>query len=189
MVMGVSIGKSSRRHGGWMLTAGGRVFYPLDPRPEEIYIDDIAHALARQCRFAGHVLTDHYSVAQHSVLVSELLGDEDRELALCGLLHDATEAYLVDVPTPVKKFLLQYQEYEERLWEAISERFGLPEYLPYQVHQADLAMLMAEKRDLMPAGSPPWEVECAPAPEPIEPWSVQYAENEFMTRFQVLGGR
>ena len=83
-----------KRKGDWMQTHSGIQFWPLDPRPEDILIEDIAHALSNQCRFAGHCCF-HYSVAQHSVLVSENVPAQD---AMWGLLHDAGEAYLVDLP-------------------------------------------------------------------------------------------
>src|ERR1039457_118422 len=84
---------------GFIGTFSGLRFWPLDPNPEKILIDDIAHALAHQCRFGGHA-SRFYSVAEHSVHVSRLCPPED---ALWGLLHDASEAYLVDLPRPLKQ--------------------------------------------------------------------------------------
>ena len=90
----------SERVGDWIQTMSGVIFYPLDPRPEEIRIEDIAHALSHQCRFAGHC-REFYSVAEHSVRVSREL---PQEFMLWGLLHDASEAYLVDLPRPIKRW-------------------------------------------------------------------------------------
>lgn len=84
------------RGAAWILTSTGRQFWPLQPRADEICIEDIAHHLSMQCRFTG-ATRFHYSVAQHSVLVSQLA--PDGENPLWGLLHDAAEAYLVDVAT------------------------------------------------------------------------------------------
>jgi uncharacterized protein len=101
----------STRTGDWIQTYTGKQFWPLSPLPEDIVIEDIAHALSMQCRFGGHVRT-FYSVAQHSVHVSLLV---EPQYALWGLLHDAAEAYLVDLPRPIKKFSemgLLYQEIE-----------------------------------------------------------------------------
>jgi hypothetical protein len=82
------------------------------PLPEEIDVEDIAHALSHTCRFAGHVPV-YYSVAQHSVLVSELI--EGRRAALWGLLHDASEAYLHDLTRPLKRAIEGTPESSDRL--------------------------------------------------------------------------
>jgi hypothetical protein len=88
------------RKGSWQQTFTGRQFWPCDPRPEDVCLEDIAHHLALMCRFGGACRV-FYSVAEHSVRVAELVWDRtngDREAALAGLLHDASEAYLVDIP-------------------------------------------------------------------------------------------
>src|ERR1019366_9954250 len=90
--------QTSNPDDGAIRTYSGVRFKPLDPDPA-VGISDIAHALANQCRFGGHS-SAFYSVAQHSVRVSEICAAED---ALWGLLHDASEAYLVDVPAPLKQ--------------------------------------------------------------------------------------
>lgn len=131
--------------GDWMQTYTGRAFYPFDPHPNEIHIDDVAHALSMLCRYGGHSNV-FYSVAEHSVYVSSLV---PRELALVGLLHDATEAYLVDMPRPIKKGMPQYNVLESRLWLAIADRFNLPRTMPQEVHDADVAMLFAEQSQLL----------------------------------------
>ena len=112
---------SDNRYGDWMLTWTGKKFYPLDPDIESIDIRDIAHSLSLQCRYSGHC-NDFYSVAQHSVLVSNYLPDEYK---LWGLLHDAPEAYLSDVIRPLKPFLRGYSAFEQRVMSTIAERYGL----------------------------------------------------------------
>lgn len=84
-----------QRRGDWMQTFTGRAYWPCDPLPSDVYIGDIAHALARLCRFNGHVIVPHYSVAEHSVRCSRIV---ESNLALAALLHDAAEAYVADVP-------------------------------------------------------------------------------------------
>ena len=137
---------NQNRHGDRMMTVSGRTFWPLDPRPEEIAIEDIAHSLAHQCRYAGHTRA-FYSVAQHSVLVAQNLPPE---LRLWGLLHDASEAYLVDLPRPVKRFITGYAEAEDRLMRCIADRFGLCWPCPPQVKRVDAAILTDEMQQLMP---------------------------------------
>lgn len=95
----------NERKGDWIQTYTGRQFWPLDPKPEEVCIEDIAHALSQQCRYAGHTIR-FYSVAQHSV---EIALRVPRAAALWGLLHDAAEAYLVDLPRPVKYLMPAYK--------------------------------------------------------------------------------
>jgi 5'-deoxynucleotidase YfbR-like HD superfamily hydrolase len=128
-------------------TFTGAVFSPLEPLPADIRALDIAHALSNLCRFVGHT-SSFYSVAQHSVLVSRLCAPAD---ALAGLLHDASEAYLADIPTPLKDVngLHGYRDIEARVQAAIFERFGLSPDMPESVVQADYLMLLAEARDLM----------------------------------------
>lgn len=102
-------------------TYTGKKFYFTDPEPDMIDIRDIAHSLSLQCRFMGHVET-FYSVAEHSVAVSCIV---DTENALAALLHDAAEAYLSDIPRPIKKLLPQYMELEEQVSQAIYSKFFL----------------------------------------------------------------
>jgi hypothetical protein len=179
----------------WIQTFSGRKFYPLDPDPANIDVRDIAHALSNQCRFSGHT-TRFYSVAEHSVLVSRVLQRRGAasEAVLWGLLHDATEAYLVDMPRPLKhdpEFGAAYRRFEHVLNLAVAERFGLPEYVPDSVHQADNDLLLTEKRDLLGPSPDLWYV--GPG-EPVEHLSLQFgptprgAELLFLRRYTELTG-
>jgi hypothetical protein len=138
---------------GSITTFSGIRFWPLIPNPADIRIEDIAHALSNQCRFAGHA-SKFYSVAEHSVHVSKLSAPED---ALWGLLHDASEAYLVDLPRPLKLLpeFAPYREAEHRLQRAVAARFGLPPDQPASVTEADDTMLWIEAHSLL--GSMPFE--------------------------------
>lgn len=117
-----------------MLTWSGRLVCPLDMRPCDIEIVDIAWSLAKLNRYNGHTLYP-YSVAQHSVIVSWLV---PQEFAWYGLMHDAPEAYLGDVIAPIKgAFGDGYAEAEDRLYKAICKRFGRACLRPKQVDEID----------------------------------------------------
>jgi hypothetical protein len=170
---------------GCIFTYSGLRFRPLDPRPEDIRIIDIGHALAYQCRFGGHT-RQFYSIAQHSVLVSQLCRPED---ALWGLLHDASEAYLQDVCRPLKALdeFRAYRAAESRLQRCIVERFGLAPEQPASVTAADDWMLAVEARDLTATGGQ--YVAAPPAHVTVSitnPWPPERAERAFLTTFERL---
>jgi hypothetical protein len=146
---------NNKDRGPCILTRSGQDFYFLDPSPEDIIIDDVAHALSLQCRFNGHC-QDFYSVAEHSVWVSRYLERTygDKELALCGLLHDAAEAYLGDVVSPLKKLLPEYVRIESNIERCIASRFGLVYPFPKEVYEADRAALAEEFSSLAPFCEP-----------------------------------
>jgi hypothetical protein len=169
----------------WIQTYSGVEFHPLSPRIVDIHIEDIAHGLSHICRFAGHV-RKFYSVAEHSVRVSyevERLGGP--ALALEGLLHDATEAYIVDIPSPIKKsrHLAGYRDVEVALDMAIRNRFRLPACESAAVRAADLTLLATEARDLLGPAPRTWQHRPAPLPDTIEPWSPEMARDIFLNRY------
>jgi len=174
------------RAGDWMQTYTGRQFWPLDPRPDEIHIEDIAHSLALQCRYAGHCEV-FYSVAEHSWRVSKVC---DPPGALWGLLHDAAEAYLVDLPRPVKRFSelgACYREIEARLMVFIADRFGLEMPEPADVKRSDDFLLRWEQRDLMKPPPMPWREQGGALPKGvIAPMTPTVAEAAFLMRFSEL---
>ena len=172
-----------------MQTYMGRKFWPLDPRLEDIYIEDIAHSLSNQCRFAGHC-KEFYSVAEHSVRVASLLEGQSWDLDVCllGLLHDASEAYLVDLPRPVKRQVEGYSELERVCMQAIIEKYDLHEAVRFldRVKEADEILLATEQRDLMSTPPDDWRLSQAPLPSKIVPWSPKQARAAFHLRFQRL---
>jgi uncharacterized protein len=178
---------SNSRRGDWIQTFTGLVMYPLDPRPDEICIEDIAHALSNLCRFTGHC-REFYSVADHSVMVSYACDPKD---ALWGLLHDAPEAYLADMSRPIKRFSefgALYQGIENCLMEVIGDKFGLrPGYpAPASVKYADAVLLATEKRDLMQGCYKPWENPAEPLKTVIRPLYPYDAKQVFLKRFREL---
>ncbi|MFN4278320.1 MAG: transcriptional regulator [Ferrovibrio sp.] len=167
---------------------GGRNFFPLDPRPNEVFIDDIAEALAKQCRYNGHC-KPFYSVAQHSVLVSLVVPPKH---ALAGLMHDAAEAYIGDTVRPLKMVLEKaapgvLRGIADRIDRAIAERFLIPP-APFEViKHADNTVLATEKRDLMEEGGD-WGPLPEPLPVRIVPLTWEAAKEQFLQRFRQLGG-
>ncbi|MGE3509779.1 MAG: hypothetical protein AB7N65_12940 [Vicinamibacterales bacterium] len=170
-------------------TFSGRTFAPLAPTTTDVALEDIAHALSHLCRFGGHVRT-FYSVAQHAVLVSHALPPE---FALWGLLHDASEAYLVDLPTPVKVTgpLAGYRGVETLIQRTIYQAFGLSGEEPAAVHVADLQLLVLEARALLHPDGAARVAADAPAdlvlpPIRIEPVAPARAKHGFLARFEAL---
>lgn len=171
-------------------TRSGGEFWPMSPHVKDVNINDIAHALSNQCRFSGHTRV-HYSVAEHSVRVSRLLKDWgcSVEVQRWGQLHDASEAYLVDLPSPLKydaRFAF-YRVAERRVMSVICERFGLPIAQPTEVAEADAVLLATEARDLMTISSGHWDkLTHRPLPGRIYPWSPGTAMATFIRLFHAL---
>lgn len=169
----------------WVQTYSGKKFFPLDPNDDDLEIEDIAHALSNQCRFAGHV-REFYSVAQHSVLVSL---DCRPENALAGLLHDAAEAYLTDLPRPLKRSdgFEAYNAAERSLMASIERRFDLAGHCWLSIHESDMRVFAAECRDLMSPLHPEFDVGgFAPIDDRIEPLTPKEAKRLFLARYNEL---
>ena len=174
-------------------TYSGGFVDPLAPDPSSIEAADIAHALAHHCRFGGHSRV-FYSVAQHSCLVTDAVEARtaDVELALAALLHDATEAYLGDLPHPLKHrspLGEAFRAAEARLQAAIAARFGVPVETPEPVKEVDRALLATERITLMrPSPNGAWpELAGVEALEvPIEPWPPERPAAEFLRRLERL---
>ena len=178
------------RIGDWIQTSKGHKFFPFDPRPEEIDIDDIAHALSMMCRFGGHP-DRFYSVAEHSFHCSQIVPQED---ALAALLHDASEAYLVDVPRPIKRFegMQSYRDAEAHLTKHILYRWNLDVVLPSSVKLADERMLAVEATTLFKSHPDNWPAKyqhllTGTEPQPLC-WAPSVAKVNFLTRFEQLIG-
>jgi len=121
-------------------TYSGHYFDVFDPNPDHLEIIDIAHSLSLLCRFAGHIKS-FYSVAEHSIWVSEKVS---KQHALQALLHDASEAYLIDLPKPIKDEIPQYLEVEDKLMKVIGKKFGFDYPLCDEVKLYDREALFFE---------------------------------------------
>ena len=174
------------RQGPWMELQSGKRFYPLDFRPEDVDINDIASGLARESRFNGQFRLDvpFYSVAQHSVIGSRLCPDKYARLFLA---HDATEAYSKDLPKPLKILLPEYEKMEKEWFKTIAIHFNLPRILTPEFKVYDTKMLFTERRDVMNKSSNLWEDEVEPFDFKIKDfWLPQKAREEFLKRFYEL---
>ena len=202
----------------WIQTISGVAFDLVDSVKQEYRIEDIAHALSNLCRFNGHT-REFYSVAQHSVLVSytvelavfdqqeqipiESRGgpeavEELRIAGLWGLLHDASEAYLGDVTSPLKTALRKtpfdvstYDRLEAQIMSGVCLAFGLPPVQPALVREMDLRILATERRDVMRANcARDWQLRYEPLPGvSIEPCRPGPARDLFLHRFAELTPR
>lgn len=192
----------------WIQTYTGKAFDLLDPRPEQIDVVDIAHALSQICRFTGHTRA-FYSVAQHSCLVAEIARDLWRAaewhhpcpeiVSLAALMHDASEAYAGDVSSPLKRAMRgegtvsEYDVLEARIQTRIAERFGYDRVaVGYGdlIKRADMIALATEHAALFDGKTPrSWGFELPqPWPYKVEPWSSNMARREFLNAFSFYGG-
>lgn len=138
----------------------GQVFYLLDPKPEEVHVHHIAHGLSRTNRFAGQLNCEYYYVNQHQTLVGRvvegwlvkdhgrILHKEHWDIILIAHLHDAPETYIGDMISPLKYEIPQFREVEDKISNAIYDKFGLPHGKPDIVHKADKYVMAIENRDL-----------------------------------------
>ncbi len=201
----------------WIQTYTGKAFDLLDPKPEQVDVRDIAHALSLLCRFTGHC-ERFYSVAQHSCMVARIARDLwraehdaecPRPVLLRALLHDAAEAYVGDVSTPLKRAIRgegQLSEYDvvtHRIEQVIEAALipraavlvprgivDLNAHVQEIVKRADLIALATEHAALFDSPPRPWG---AYLPPPggylvIAPLPATVVEHEFLCDFRNYGG-
>lgn len=168
---------------------GGQYMDYRNPEKYHFRTTEFAHALSKLCRFTGNVYR-HYSVAQHSVLVSYLVGD-DRDTKLKALLHDAAEMFIGDLPGPLKYIVQgEYMKVERRIETAIYKQFGILDVPDAPIKKADQYILSVERRDLIPKDNlsgwdsskwPSW-IENNPDHYRIIPLNADQAEWDFNQR-------
>ncbi len=169
----------------YIQTRSGKKFHFMNPRPEEVDIEDIAYALAHTTRWGGHC-DPPITVAQHCVLVSRLLRDGrcSAMVQMQGLLHDAAEAYIPDIPSPIKPYLKDLAGIDWYIERAICEAFGVHHPFDPAVKRADVESYRWEYRDLMK------QVQmCTPPAErrpTLSVWSADESEMIFLNTFDVL---
>jgi hypothetical protein len=180
----------------WIVTASGVRFPVSDNTPAHVRLEDIAHGLAHLCRFGGHV-REFYSVAQHSVQCVEIvrrMAPGDVVAARWALMHDAAEAYLGDIVSPLKRYLTQYADLEAHALRSVAGALGLPLTVPPVVKAADATALALEAAQLCHGGG---ELHAFVTPAlassaaalrmpPIRPLAPREAEAEFLWTWSTL---
>jgi hypothetical protein len=161
----------------WMETLSGIRFYPLEAEVDKFSIKDIAHALSNICRWGGHTCY-HFSVAQHAHIMSHLVSKEN---AMEALMHDATEAYLGDIPTPIKRLFPEYLDIEDKLAKKLAVKYKYTYPYPAQVYKYDTVMKKIEHDVLLLRKESPYCIK-------IERLSQEEAERLFLTRYNELKG-
>jgi hypothetical protein len=139
---------------GYILLRSGKYLNLLDPDPDLITIEDISEALSKLCRFTGHT-HGFYSVGEHSLWVARFLPDH---LKLEGLLHDASEAYLGDVSSPLKDLIPGYRNLEAQMDYVIRSKFKLPLTCSPEVKRMDRILLGLERQKLLPETDEVWGI-------------------------------
>lgn len=177
--------------GPTILLGSGTYFDFEDPESSEITIEDIAYGLGFECRFAGQCVSQatgrrvFYSVAQHSVVMSEIVPPGHEYDAL---MHEDGEAPCDDMTGPLKSICPDYKAVEKRSEAAIHKRFRVPMKDRQLIKEYDMVMLAMERRDLMPWSGEQWASETAyPVPaEPIVPWGPYKSARAFLRRFREI---
>jgi hypothetical protein len=169
--------------GPTIMLASGHLFDFLDPHGSEFTIEDVAHGLSLVCRYTGQC-RDFYSVAEHSLLVSDVVAEYKYE----ALLHDAAEAFIGDVTRPLKQLLPEYRRIEAAVEDAVTERFGLDRNYRAIVKAADLRVLAAEQMQVMAPGTADWAAEAGiePAPVSVRFLSPSVVRRSFLERYERL---
>ncbi len=164
----------------------GKLVDLTQPDPLDIKLGNLSHQLSRICRFAG-ATEHHYSVAQHSLLVSMLMAP-DPNSQLAGLLHDGAEALTGDFLGPIKAKITELQQLDWKVQWCVYQAFGVsltPELLQ-EIEIFDYQVLATEKRDLLKP-SPPWPFALpSPLDYHIVPMSAEVAKQRFQSRAEEL---
>lgn len=174
---------------GWIGTYSGGRISPFNPRPEDIRMQDIVASLPHICRFGGQIIW-LYSVATHSCMIYEYgkqaLGVTNEKELAWALLHDAAEAYIGDVPRPVKHAIPAFQEIDNRIMAAIAEKYDLGE-CPEWVKYADRHIVAREAHVLFPT-PPDWTDAYDDLGTEVPVWDVDESRHQFLFRLKAVMG-
>lgn len=170
----------------WIQTYKGNVFDIVNPTDDMIDIEDVAHSLSLQCRYNGHC-KKFFSVAEHSWIMSKIVS---KDAAVYALLHDAAEAYIGDVPRPIKLLIPEIKKIENNILQVLLEKFQviLSQEIIDEVKTIDNRMLLTEKEFNMQEGLE-WgslkDVEVLKLKK-LFYWSPMLAEKHFLNRIKEL---
>lgn len=177
------------RKGDWMQTFTGKQFYPADPHSDDYDINDVAHALSQLCRYGGHT-SRFYSVAEHSILMSEVAEELfGLEGAYEALMHDGSEAYLPDIPKPVKNSFPAIDKAAQAIEKDFNRFFCIPFPMSPEIKDIDTRIVVDEKQALMNThGNVKWHKynDVWPLGVDIRCLSPVEAEAIFLKRFRRL---
>ncbi len=182
------VGVPVTNRGTWVQLMEGRIFYPLDPKAEDVFIEDIAQSLSRQIRFNG--LSDEaINVAQHSCQCSwlaDVLG-HNTNIQFAMLMHDAPEYIVGDMIRPIKAEFPRFEEIEHNVMEVIIERFNLPRIDHTLMKYFDNIALSWEKRDMYKSARDwPSMVEVPDWCPTMKSWTIEYSKIRFLKLFEWL---
>ncbi len=187
--------------GRYMTMGHGRRFFPLDPRPEEVYLEDIGLSLSKQCRYNGNIPEPfHYSVAEHCCILSDYFRYNDKrksewytnfELARWAFVHDFEEAYTGDMIRPIKHLFPEFIEIGNKIQQVIFKKYTCLQgsIIPPEVHNADGIIYHDERIQLWPHDIARAEglFEKDRLHVKINAWERGVAYKEFMFRALELG--
>ena len=162
-----------------------------DKLDENTYdINDIAHALSMQCRYNGHC-NYFYSVAEHCILMFDYaqytLNITDNNILRTILMHDASEAYLSDIPRPLKQLLPDYIKVEKELENVLAKEFKLIYPFPEIVKELDNSMLKVERNHVKVWTDNIWSSDHLPLlPIKLKGWTPKKSEKEYLQRYYMV---
>lgn len=175
----------------WIETRTGAKFWFSNPRSSDVMLEDVASALSKLCRYNGHVV-DFYSVAEHACIMSDWVAAETWATpldALIALHHDDAEAYISDVPRPLKHQLSRYKEIEAAVEEAVFSKLGLPSTLPSWLKVIDTRIIRDERAQAMSDSANAWFTDSLePLGVTLKFWGWKQARDEFLSRHEALVG-
>jgi hypothetical protein len=165
-----------------IITFTGRQVDPFNLQPEDVNIVDIAHSLSQQNRYGGHTFKP-YSVGAHCIIMENTFTDkfEQREMGLDALMHDASEAYITDIPRPIKERIPMIEEIEANILYVIYQKYGIKHFL--EVQSYDHAMVYGEIEHLKMLNEIEDRIPTNMKITNLQPSTIR---QKFLNRFEIL---